>query len=168
MSSTPKSSVYDRLRSRGCKRLYNLFEHHRIVLCRHQTPNSLPANSSMMSAKDSSAPVRYLFHSPVSQISKRSSTPAIVTLRLKLAYRASFVGIKTRPCRSRDASNAIEKNILLSWRPLAERSALALMFALNAAHSSGGNANKHLSTPLVITIPPSKYGRSREGRVNRP
>src|SRR5215210_5982539 len=62
----------------------------------------------------------------------------------------------------------IEKNIRLSCRPFAERSAFALMFALKVAHSSGGNANKHRSTPLVITIPPSKYGRSREGRVNRP
>jgi hypothetical protein len=50
----------------------------------------------------------------------------------------------------------MEKNIRESWRPLAERSALALMFALNAAHSSGGKANRHLSTPLVMTIPPSK------------
>jgi hypothetical protein len=79
-----------------------------------------------------------------------------VTSRLKPAYWASFVGIKTRPCLSSVASNAIEKNILLSWRPLADRSALALMLALNVAHSSGGNANKQRSTPLVITMPPSK------------
>src|SRR5215212_3415344 len=42
------------------------------------------------------------------------------------------------------------------------------MFALKAAHSSGGNAKRQRSIPLVTTIPPSKYGRSREGRVKRP
>jgi hypothetical protein len=50
----------------------------------------------------------------------------------------------------------MEKNIRESWRPLAERFAFALMFALNAAHSSGGKANRQRSIPLVTTIPPSK------------
>jgi len=79
-----------------------------------------------------------------------------------------LVGIKTRPCRSSVASKAIEKNMRESWRPREERSALALMLALNVAHSSGGNANRQRSIPLVTTIPPSKYGRRRDGRVSRP
>src|SRR5215218_4020306 len=45
------------------------------------------------------------------------------------------------------------------------------MFALNVAHSSGGNANKHRSIPLVITMPPRNkvgVGRGESNALSHP
>ena len=53
----PEGGVHDRLPILGIKSRNGLLQHHGTVLRSHHAPRSLPANSSTISAKDSSASV---------------------------------------------------------------------------------------------------------------
>ena len=119
-----------------------------------------------MSPPELSVLFLYSFHFTSSQISKRSLTPAIITLFFKPAYSLRKSGTRILPKLSRLTSMAPVSINLEKPRASAPDKGSLLIFSTSFPHSLTGYSDKQLSKPLVITAFFPKDWRSSTGMAN--